>query len=65
MSLDIVMQFGQELLLTDRRFTTRYYEFLGGNIISWKSKKQSVVARSTVEAKYRVITSLTCELISV
>jgi len=37
--------------------------FLGGNIFSWKSKKQSVVARSTAEAEYRAMASLTCELI--
>jgi len=28
----------------DRSFTTGNYVFLGGNIISWKSKKQNVVA---------------------
>ena len=30
---------------------------------SWKSKKQDVVARSSVEAKYRAMAFSTCELI--
>jgi len=47
----------------DKWSTTGYYIFLRGNIISWKSKKQNVVARSTIEAEYRPRASPTCELI--
>jgi len=47
----------------DRRSTTGYCVFLGGNVIYWKSKKQNVVAQSTTEAEYRAMASLMCELI--
>jgi len=36
---------------------------LGESLISWPSKKQSVVARSTAKAEYRAIATVTCEII--
>lgn len=39
-------------LVVDKRSTTRYCTFLGGNLVTWKSKKQSVVARSCAEAEF-------------
>jgi len=35
---------------------------VGGNLLTWRCKKQNVVARSNVEAEYRVITHTACEL---
>jgi len=48
---------------SDRRSTSGYCISTGGNLISWKSKKQSVVARPSAEEKYRAMTSTTCELV--
>ncbi|CAJ2679256.1 unnamed protein product [Trifolium pratense] len=45
------------------RSTSGYCVFVGGNVISWKSKKQNVVVRSSDEAEYRVMALVTCELI--
>ncbi|KAB2634462.1 S2-RNase [Pyrus ussuriensis x Pyrus communis] len=34
-----------------------------GNLVTWKSKKQNVIARSSAEAEYRAMASTACELI--
>ncbi|PRQ19007.1 putative RNA-directed DNA polymerase [Rosa chinensis] len=49
--------------ITDRRSTSGYFTFVGGNLVTWKSKKQKVVARSSAEAEYRGMAHGVCELL--
>lgn len=61
--IGLLFQKGEELKLeaytntdwtgskTDRRSTTGCCTFKGGNLVSWRSRKQPVVARSSAEGK--------------
>ncbi|RVW91355.1 Retrovirus-related Pol polyprotein from transposon RE1 [Vitis vinifera] len=41
--------------IVDRRSTSRYCSFVGGNLVTWRSKKHNVVARSSAEAEFRAV----------
>lgn len=43
----------------DRKSVARYAGFLGSNLVSWSSKKQHVVSRSSIESEYRALASAT------
>ncbi|KAL0561518.1 hypothetical protein IC582_001948 [Cucumis melo] len=49
--------------IVDRKSTSGYFTFVWGNLVTWRSKKQSVEARSSAEAEYRAMSLGICEKI--
>ncbi|KAH9691439.1 hypothetical protein KPL70_016106 [Citrus sinensis] len=48
--------------IDDRKSIGAYCIYLGNNLISWSSKKQAIVAKSSTESEYRALSSASSEL---
>ncbi|GJY06311.1 hypothetical protein Tco_0373365 [Tanacetum coccineum] len=46
-----------------RKSVTGYTVFLGSCLVSWKTKKQSILVKSSAEAEYRAMPNIVCEII--
>ena len=47
----------------DQRLTTGYAIFLENSLISWQSKNQPTIARSSTKSEYKSITNTTTEFL--
>ena len=50
---------------TTRKSTSSYFMFIEGNLVSWRSKKPKVMARSSAEAEFRGMALGLCEMLSI
>ncbi|KAJ9676113.1 hypothetical protein PVL29_024893 [Vitis rotundifolia] len=48
--------------IVNRRSTSGYCSFVDSNLVTWRSKKQNVVARSSVEAEFIAVAHGICEI---
>ncbi|GJZ33407.1 RNA-directed DNA polymerase, eukaryota, reverse transcriptase zinc-binding domain protein [Tanacetum coccineum] len=49
--------------IVTRKYVTGYCVFLNNFLVSWKSKKQNTLSKSSIEAEYRALASVTSEVI--
>ncbi|KAK3004522.1 hypothetical protein RJ639_018855 [Escallonia herrerae] len=60
-SVDVYTDADWAGVVDDRRSTSGYFTFVAGDLVTWRSKKQNVVARSSAEAEFRGIALGVCE----
>jgi hypothetical protein len=60
MCVTILIQTGPRVLI--KKSTIDFYTFVDGNLVTWRSKKQNVMARSSAETEYQAMTLTTSEL---
>lgn len=48
---------------SDGKSTSGYFTFVGGNLVTWRSKKQKFVSRSSAESEFRGMVHGACELL--
>jgi hypothetical protein len=48
--------------ILDKKSTLGYFTFVGGNLVTWRCKKQNVVALSSAKAEFRGMAKGLCEL---
>jgi len=61
--MEVYTDAGYVGFVIERKSTSRYCMFLGGNLVTWRSKKQNGVTRSSAEAEFQVLAHGVCKLL--